>query len=50
MNMNQSTIFDKLFFSDFVSPVCIANSTLRVAPGDDVYVAGWGKTESGILI
>lgn len=36
-------------FADYVQPICLVDNSLRLGVGNDVFVAGWGKTESGML-
>lgn len=34
-------------YSYYVQPICLVDNSLRLGVGNDVFVAGWGKTESG---
>lgn len=34
-------------YTYYVKPICLANNNERLATGNDVFVAGWGKTLSG---
>ncbi|XP_041986648.1 phenoloxidase-activating enzyme 1-like [Aricia agestis] len=31
----------------YIQPICLVDTSLRIEPGTDVFVAGWGKTLSG---
>ncbi|XP_046962571.1 phenoloxidase-activating enzyme 1-like [Vanessa cardui] len=34
-------------FTFYVQPICLVENNLRLDVGNDVFVAGWGKTENG---
>ncbi|XP_023954804.2 phenoloxidase-activating enzyme 1 [Bicyclus anynana] len=34
-------------YTTFVQPICLIDNRLRLSAGDDVFVAGWGKTLEG---
>lgn len=34
-------------YNDYIQPICLAKNNQRIVVGNDVYVAGWGKTLEG---
>lgn len=42
--------FNSMFFTDYVQPICMVSNSVRLEDGNQVFVAGWGKTLSGTYL